>query len=117
MNTATIYKIVSKNDWAAAEAMGIFKGVSIDLADGYIHFSTAGQARQTAALHFAGEENLVLVAVATDVLADALKWEPSRGGELFPHLYGALSMQAVISVHDLPLDDRGLHIFPDMEVA
>ena len=117
MSVATIYKIVAKDEWAAAESAGVFKGATIDLADGYIHFSTAGQARQTAALHFAGREGLLLVAVATEPLGDALKWEPSRGGDLFPHLYGELSVKAATRVDDLPLDDKGAHIFPPMEDA
>ena len=117
MSAATIYKIVAKDEWAAAESAGIFKGATIDLADGYIHFSTAGQARQTAALHFAGREGLLLVAVAAAPLGDALKWEPSRGGDLFPHLYGELSVKAVSRVDELPLDDKGVHIFPPMEDA
>ncbi|MBL4864537.1 MAG: DUF952 domain-containing protein [Rhodobiaceae bacterium] len=117
MSVATIYKIVAKDEWAAVERAGVFKGASIDLADGYIHFSTADQARQTAALHFAGRGGLLLVAVATAPLGDALKWEPSRGGDLFPHLYGELSVKAVSRVDDLPLDDKGAHIFPPMEDA
>lgn len=115
MSVATIYKIVTEAEWAAAERAGVFKGAAIDLADGYIHFSTAAQARQTAALYFAGQENLALVAVAADMLGEALKWEPSRGGDLFPHLYGDLSMKAVIRVDGLPLDAEGVHIFPNME--
>jgi len=117
VSAATIYKIVAKDEWAAAESAGTFKGAAIDLADGYIHFSTAGQARQTAALHFAGREGLLLVAVAVEPLGDALKWEPSRGGDLFPHLYGELSVKAATRVDELPLDDKGVHIFPPMEDA
>lgn len=110
-----IYKIIDRDDWAKAEAAGIFTGAAIDLEDGYIHFSTAMQARETARLHFAGQSNLVIVAIATSGLGDALKWEPSRGGQLFPHLYGALSMKAVARVDDLPLDGENNHIFPELE--
>ncbi len=109
-----IYKIIDRDAWAKAEAAGTFTGAAIDLEGGYIHFSTAVQARETAKLHFAGQRNLVLVSVETAGLGDALKWEPSRGGQLFPHLYGALSMSAVARVDDLPLDDENNHIFPEL---
>lgn len=117
MSAATIYKIVAKEEWAKADRAGVFKGAAIDLADGFIHFSTAAQARQTAALHFANQDGLLLVAVAASPLGDMLKWEPSRGGDLFPHLYGDLSMKMISRVDALPLDDRGVHIFPPMEDA
>src|SRR5690348_17270042 len=82
-----IYKICPKGLWTQAEQDGVFAGAPVDLADGYIHFSTAAQARETAARHFAGQADLLLVAVPTQALGDALRWEPSRGGALFPHLY------------------------------
>jgi len=85
----------------------------IDLQDGFIHFSTAGQAAETAARHFTGQAGLVLVAVDADVLGDALRWEVSRGGALFPHLYGDLPMSAVREVVPLPLDADGRHVFPE----
>jgi uncharacterized protein (DUF952 family) len=101
-----IYKICSAELWAEAELRGQFTGAEIDLQDGYIHFSTTGQVKETAAKHFAGQSGLVLVCVATDRLE--LVWEPSRGGALFPHLYGALAMDAVVWVRPLPLlDDTG----------
>ena len=106
-----IYKITPEAPWRAAEAAGVFAGAPVDLADGYIHFSTAAQARETAARHFAGQGDLLLVAVDDEALGAALKWEPSRGGALFPHLYGALPMAAVRAVHPLPLGDGG-HRFP-----
>ena len=109
----TIYKIVSADLWKAAEASGVFTGASIDLKDGYIHLSTAAQARRTAELHFAGQANLVLVAVDASRLGAALKYEPSRGGDLFPHIYGPLPMTAVLSVRPLQLDTNGAHVFPD----
>lgn len=111
--TAIIYKIVSADLWQAAEKQGRFAGAGIDLADGYIHFSTGAQARRTAELHFKGQADLVLVAVDGPALGAALKYEPSRGGDLFPHLYGALPLEAVLWVRPLPLDADGNHIFPE----
>jgi uncharacterized protein (DUF952 family) len=108
----TIYKICDTAQWAEAERAGEFRGSGIDLADGYIHFSTASQAAETAAKHFAGMADLVLVAVSAEELDGALKWEPSRGGALFPHLYGVLQMAAVRWVRPLPLDANGTHVFP-----
>ncbi|MGJ0508376.1 MAG: DUF952 domain-containing protein [Methylocystis sp.] len=108
-----IYKIISAPEWRAAEAAGVFHGAAIDLADGYIHFSTADQASETAAKHFSGQSDLLLVAVDAGKLGDALKWEPSRGGALFPHLYAPLSLDAVARVAPLPLRDWG-HDFRDL---
>lgn len=107
-----IYKISPADLWAAAEAAGAFTGAPVDRADGYIHFSTAAQARETAARHFAGVGNLKLVAVEADALGAALRWEPSRGGALFPHLYAPLPLSAVRWVRDLPLGADGAHVFP-----
>lgn len=109
-----IYKIVSADLWQAAETAGSFSGAGIDLADGYIHFSTAAQARRTAELYFRGQQNLLLVAVDGESLGAALKYEPSRGGDLFPHLYGVLPLAAVIWVKPLPLDADGNHLFPEI---
>ena len=106
-----IYKIISAPEWRAAEAAGVFHGAAIDLADGYIHFSTAEQARETAAKHFAGQADLLLVAVDAARLGDALKWEVSRGGALFPHLYAPLPLNAVANVAPLPLAADGAHEF------
>lgn len=111
MADAVIYKIAGRQEWAAAEAAGRFDGAAIDLADGYIHFSTAGQVAETAARHFAGRDDLVLVGVDTAAIAAALKYEPSRGGALFPHLYGPLPLSAVIVVNALPLGPDGRHDF------
>src|SRR5262249_38325833 len=94
---------------------GEFTGAPVDLADGYIHFSTADQVEETAAKHFAGQRDLILVAVDADALGAALKWEPSRGGALFPHLYGKLSLTAVRWVKPLPLGPEGRHVFPSLE--
>ncbi len=107
-----VYKIVSEHEWAAAEAEGRFIGSPVDLDDGFIHFSTAEQTVETASRHFAGRKGLLLVAVDTQALGEALKWEPSRGGALFPHLYDVLSLEAVRSVDPLPLNEDGEHIFP-----
>jgi uncharacterized protein (DUF952 family) len=112
--TRVIYKICDAGVWREAERTRRFTGAGIDLTDGYIHFSTAEQARETAAKHFAGAENLVLVAVDADALGPALRWEPSRGGALFPHLYGVLAREAVLWVATLPLDAEGRHVFPEL---
>lgn len=107
-----IYKIFRADEWAAFESAGETRGAPIDLQDGYIHFSTAAQAAETAAKHFAGEEGLVLVAVDTDRLGDDLKWEVSRGGADFPHLYRTLDMTDVCWCKPLPLKN-GTHHFPE----
>lgn len=108
----TIYKIVPRELWQEARAAGLFRGAPIDLKDGYIHFSTATQAIETAKLHFTGEADLLLVAVDATIFGRALKWEPSRGGDLFPHLYADLPLDAVLWEKPLPLGDDGLHVFP-----
>jgi uncharacterized protein (DUF952 family) len=107
-----IYKICAAADWSAAERAGLYHGAAVDARDGYIHFSTADQVRETAAKHFAGQHDLVLVAVDDSRLGAALKWEPSRGGALFPHLYGPLALTTVVSVVPLPLGEDGRHVFP-----
>ncbi len=109
---ALIYKIVTGEAWAAAEVQGSFDGAPVDLSDGYIHFSTEAQLRETAAKHFAGQEDLLLVAVDPDACGAALKWEVSRGGALFPHLYAKLPMDTVLWTRPLPLGEDGGHIFP-----
>lgn len=93
---ALIYKILSRCEWEAALAAGRFEGSSVDRADGFIHFSTADQAPETARRHFAGAEDLMVLAVRADTLGGALKWEPARDGALFPHLYGALDCAKVV---------------------
>jgi uncharacterized protein (DUF952 family) len=109
-----IYKICSEALWREAERAGVFAGAAIDLEDGYIHFSTAAQAPETAARHFAGQGDLVLVAIDAGALGDGLRWEPSRGGDLFPHLYGELRLDAVRWVRPLPLGPDGRHVFPEL---
>jgi len=111
----TVYKIVTEEAWREAGKAGVFKGAAIDLSDGYIHFSTAAQVKETAARHFAGQPDLVLVAVDAEKLGSALRYEPSRGGALFPHLYASLDLAAVRWVKALPLDPAGRHLFPDLE--
>jgi uncharacterized protein (DUF952 family) len=108
----TIYKILSAAEWHAAESVGTFSGSSADRRDGYIHFSTAEQVIETAQKHFSGQRDLVLLSVDTTALGDRLKWEPSRGGALFPHLYSELATTAVRGVHPLPLDAQDRHVFP-----
>lgn len=112
MTDEPIYKILPADDWAAAQAAGVYQGSVHDARDGFIHFSTAAQAAETAAKHFAGQRDLVLLAVDPAPLGAALKWEPSRGGALFPHLYAPLPVEAVSAVHELPLGPDGRHIFP-----
>jgi uncharacterized protein (DUF952 family) len=106
-----IYKICPRALWQEAERDGVFRGAGVDRADGYIHFSTAEQVRETAARHFAGQDDLLLIAVDAATLGPALKWEPSRGGALFPHLYGDLPLRHVRSVDPLPLGADGSFIF------
>ena len=110
----TIYKIVPESLWAEATKIGAFNGSPADVADGFIHFSTAAQVRETAAKHFAGQQGLLLVAIDVDRLPDRLKWEPSRGGALFPHLYGPLPVDAAIWIEPLPIGADGQHIWPEM---
>jgi uncharacterized protein (DUF952 family) len=114
--TGTIYKIAPQALWREAERAGRFLGAPVDHADGFIHFSTAAQAKETAARHFAGQDGLLLIAVDAEKLGPALKYETSRGGALFPHLYGALDLGAVLWVRPLPLGADGAHRFPPLEL-
>lgn len=107
-----IYKICPEALWRAAEAQGRFDGAPVDLADGFIHFSTGAQVRETAAKHFAGQDGLLLIAVAPAALGAELRFEPSRGGALFPHLYAPLAPGRVRWVAPLPLSAAG-HVFPE----
>jgi len=106
-----LFKILPAPLWRAAQEADSFRGAGVDLADGYIHFSTAAQVAETARRHFAGQRDLLLVAVDAAMLGDALRWEPSRGGDLFPHLYGALPLDAALRVDPLPLGADGAHDF------
>lgn len=110
--TNLIYKIATSADWQAATRTGSFQGAAVDLADGFIHFSTASQLRETAKRHFSGQTDLVLAEILSDRLGDALIYEPSRGGELFPHLYAHLPMTAVRQAWPLVIDDGGEFVFP-----
>ncbi len=112
MTDTIIYKICTAEEWADAERQGTFTGSPVDIADGFIHFSTAQQARETARRHFAGKTGLVLVAIDTQKLSAEIRWEESRGGDLFPHLYTPLPTAAAIEVIPLPLEN-GVHVFPD----
>lgn len=111
--TDIVYKIVPETLWRQAREKGVFEGAEIDLRDGYIHFSTGAQARETARLHFAGVTGLMLVAVNALALGEALKFEPSRGGDLFPHLYGTLALSAVLWEMPLLIGVDGAHAFPE----
>jgi uncharacterized protein (DUF952 family) len=111
---AIIYKIVPETLWSAARAEGMFEGAAIDLTDGFIHFSTATQVAETAARHFSGQVDLLLIAVDGAALGDKLVYEPSRGGDLFPHLYAPLPFSAVLWETPLSLDHDGQHQFPEI---
>ena len=109
-----IYKIAPAALWREAEAAGLFEGSPVDRQDGFIHFSSAGQVRETAARYFAGVADLVLAAIEVERLPVPLRWEPSRGGDLFPHLYAPLDLAAVLWVKPLPLGPDGRHVLPDL---
>jgi uncharacterized protein (DUF952 family) len=111
--TELIYKIVPAEIWRQAENAGVFTGAGIDLADGFIHLSTAQQTRRTAELYFAGQIGLALIAIDAEALGPALRYELSRDGALFPHLYGPLPLAAVKATYALTLDVEGAFIFPE----
>jgi uncharacterized protein (DUF952 family) len=110
----TIYKITPASAWREAERQGVYKGSSDDLRDGYIHFSTASQVAETARKHYFGQTGLFLIAVDADALGDALRWEPSRNDELFPHLYGELDLGAVTDILDMRARSDGYHEIPEL---
>lgn len=115
-SAATIYRILPAAAWTEAQAAGAFAGSAHDLRDGFIHFSTAAQAAETAAKHYGGQADLVLLWVDVTRLDAPLKWEVSRNGALFPHLYGALPVAAVRRAEPLPLDAAtGRHVFPALD--
>lgn len=109
-----IYKILPRADWTAAHEAGRYEGSPLDRQDGFIHFSTAAQAPETARRHFAGQADLVVLEVEADDLGDTLRWEPSRGGDLFPHLYAALGAEQVRYVTEAPLDGDGVPVLGDL---
>jgi uncharacterized protein (DUF952 family) len=108
-----VYKILPRADWDAALRAGRYDGSPDDTRDGFIHFSAADQVAGTAAKHFRGQPDLVLVAVDAARLGDALRWEPSRGGALFPHLYGPLDPATAVSIVVLPLAPDGVPVIPE----
>jgi uncharacterized protein (DUF952 family) len=110
-----LFKICDRTLWHAAEKAGVFTGAGADLRDGYIHLSTRDQVAETAARHFAGQDDLVIVAVEAEVLGTSLVWEPARGGALFPHVYGALPLSAVRWIKPLPLGAQGRHHLPALD--
>ena len=109
-----IFHMCKREEWQTAIEKGLYAGSSQDQADGFIHFSTADQIIDSAAKHRAGQEGLLLLAVDIHMLGDNLKWEQSRGGALFPHLYGELPVSAATQVYELPLGPDGKHVFPDL---
>jgi uncharacterized protein (DUF952 family) len=111
----TIYKICERAEWREAERSGAYRGSAADRRDGFIHFSTAPQLAETAAKHFAGQAELMVVAVDDARLGSALKWEPSRGGEPFPHLYGPLPLDAVLWSRPLLDEVGGKRILPELD--
>ena len=112
MTDQTIYHMAHAADWVRAQAGETYRGSADDLRDGFIHFSTAAQVAESAAKHRAGQPDLVLVAVDPASLGDALKWEPGRHDEAFPHLYSPLPTAAVVGAEPLPLGPDGMHKFP-----
>ncbi|MGD9811036.1 MAG: DUF952 domain-containing protein [Sphingobium sp.] len=106
------YKILTRDQWEAWRAEGVFNGAPVDLADGYIHLSARDQVVETVKKHFAGQDDLILAMIDLAALGDAVKWEPSRGGALFPHVYGQIPMSAVTTKAVLRLDATGQHVFP-----
>jgi uncharacterized protein (DUF952 family) len=102
-----IYKLLDRTAWEQARAARVFEGSAVDIADGFIHFSTAAQASETARRYFAGQADVMLLAVEAEGLGSGLRWEPSRGGDLFPHLYGSLPASAVVSARVLALGPDG----------
>lgn len=112
--TSHIYKVCSKDEWSVAQRDGVFSGSAVDLADGFIHFSTADQLGETLRRHFKSQVNLVALIVPVAALdVAALKWEPSRGGDLFPHLYGGLPASAVDAFVPLENGADGIPRLPD----
>jgi uncharacterized protein (DUF952 family) len=113
--TGLIFHACRKDEWEEARSRGRYAGSSQDRQDGFIHFSTAGQLPGSMRKHRAGQPNIVLLAVDPAPLGDTLRWEPSRGGALFPHLYGPLPLSAVRWAKDLPLGPDGIHILPPLD--
>jgi uncharacterized protein (DUF952 family) len=108
-----VFKIVAGDEWAAACRSGVYAGSADDNRDGFVHLSARHQLQGTAARHFRGRKGLLLAAFAADALGPALKWEPSRGGDLFPHLYGGLPTGLALWTRPLTLGEDGIPILPD----
>ncbi len=109
-----IFHMCREDEWRQAQVRGVYGGSSQDISDGFIHFSTGSQVRESAAKHRTGQSGLTLLSVDPEYLPpDMLKWEQSRGGQLFPHLYGSLPVGAVVRADSLLLGEDGLHMFPD----
>lgn len=109
-----IYKLLTRAEWLAASDAGVFTGSPVDVADGFIHFSTAAQAVETGRKYFSGVENLVAVAFEAEALGEDLRWEASRGGDLFPHLYGPLPTALAVEAMPVDLDDQGVPVLTDL---
>jgi uncharacterized protein (DUF952 family) len=109
-----IYKICPASAWREAERQGVYRGSADDIRDGFIHFSTASQVKETARKHFAGQTGLFLIAIDAEALGAALRWEHSRNDELFPHLYGELDLGAVTGIHDMRARSDGTHDIPEL---
>lgn len=112
MRTPVAYKVLTADQLAVLETDGVFAGAPIDLADGYIHLSTHAQLTETVDKHFAGQTGLWVAAIDLDALGPAVKWEESRGGQLFPHIYGDLPLSAVLAYGELVRDDAGAVMLP-----
>ena len=110
-----IYHLAKIAAWEAARKDASYRGTDADRADGFLHFSTAAQIAESARKHRAGETDLILLAVDETTLGDELVWEESRGGKLFPHIYGDVALESVVSATPLPLGPTGEHVFPDLE--
>ena len=117
MGNNIIFHICRTDEWHSAIERGMYSGSSQDKKDGYIHFSASNQVIESAAKHRAGQTGLVLLTVDGELLEPSLKWEEARGGELFPHLYGDLPINAVLRAEELPLGPDGLHIFPKLDIS
>ena len=109
-----LYKIMTQAQWSNAKAHGVFAGSDIDVKDGFIHLSAAHQVRATAAKHFSNQRDLVLLFIEEEKLSAGLKWEVSRGDDLFPHYYGQLPINSIMKVVDLPLLDGAHHFLEDL---
>ena len=113
MTATIIYRVLPEEEWQKVESAGAFAGSALDVRDGFIHFSTLAQLAETLALHYRAQPGLVLLSVRTAELDPVkLRWEPARNGALFPHLYGALPVSAVVRVDPLPLGADGVHVLP-----